>query len=186
MGASVSGFWNKIFGNKQARIIMVGLDAAGKTTVLYKLKLNETITTIPTIGFNVEKLEHKNVDLTVWDIGGQDKIRPLWRHYYNNTDGVIFVVDSADKERLEIAREELEKTLAEDELRDACVLVYANKQDLPGALSTKEIASGLGLDKMRRKWYVQGSCATHGQGLFEGMDWLAGSIKPNKKRQSRL
>merc|ERR1712126_464283 len=74
------------------RILMVGLDAAGKTTILYKLKLGEIVTTIPTIGFNVETVEYKNISFTVWDVGGQDKIRPLWRHYFQNTDGLIFVV----------------------------------------------------------------------------------------------
>merc|ERR1719361_2692355 len=82
------------------RILMVGLDAAGKTTVLYKLKLGEVVTTIPTIGFNVETVEYKNVSFTVWDVGGQSKIRPLWKHYYNNTQGIIYVVDSNDRDRL--------------------------------------------------------------------------------------
>merc|ERR1719508_34174 len=79
---------------------MVGLDAAGKTTILYKLKLGEIVTTIPTIGFNVETVEYKNISFTVWDVGGQDKIRPLWRHYFQNTQGLIFVVDSNDRERI--------------------------------------------------------------------------------------
>merc|ERR550532_3622986 len=101
------------------RILMVGLDAVGKTTVLYKLKLNEVVTTISTIGFNVETVEYKNITFTVCDVGGQDKIRPLWRHYYQNTQGVIFVVDSNDRDRAEDAREELSKMLNEDEMRDA-------------------------------------------------------------------
>ena len=79
----------------------VGLDAAGKTTILYKLKLGEIVTTIPTIGFNVETVEYKNISFTVWDVGGQDKIRPLWRHYFQNTQGLIFVVDSNDRERID-------------------------------------------------------------------------------------
>uniref|UniRef100_F1LGW5 ADP-ribosylation factor 1-like 2 n=1 Tax=Ascaris suum TaxID=6253 RepID=F1LGW5_ASCSU len=90
---------------------MVGLDAAGKTTILYKLKLGEIVTTIPTIGFNVETVEYKNISFTVWDVGGQDKIRPLWRHYFQNTQGLIFVVDSNDRERVEESREELHKML---------------------------------------------------------------------------
>ncbi|EDO25675.1 predicted protein, partial [Nematostella vectensis] len=85
------------FGNRQVRIVMLGLDAAGKTTILYKLKLKETVSTIPTIGFNVETLQPtKNVTLTIWDVGGQDKIRPLWRHYFQGTEGLLFVVDSSD------------------------------------------------------------------------------------------
>lgn len=73
---------SKIFGNKEMRILMLGLDAAGKTTILYKLKLGQSVTTIPTVGFNVETVTYKNVKFNVWDVGGQDKIRPLWRHYY--------------------------------------------------------------------------------------------------------
>jgi len=103
----------------------VGLDAAGKTTILYKLKLGEIVTTIPTIGFNVETVEYKNISFTVWDVGGQDKIRPLWRHYFQNTQGLIFVVDSNDRDRIGEARDELHRMLNEDELRDAALLIFA-------------------------------------------------------------
>merc|ERR1712006_10088 len=98
---------------------MVGLDAAGKTTMLYKMKLGEVDTTIPTIGFNVDSVEYRNINFTVWDIGGQDKIRKLWRHYYQGTDGVIFVIDSSDRDRIEDAREELMKLLDDEEMTDA-------------------------------------------------------------------
>ncbi|KAJ4137989.1 Arf GTPase arf1 [Fusarium oxysporum] len=121
------------------RILMVGLDGAGKTTVLYKLKLGEVITTIPTIGFNVETVQYKNISFTVWDVGGQDRIRSLWRHYYRNTEGVIFVVDSNDRSRIGEAREVMQRMLNEDELRNAAWLVFANKQDLPEAMSAAEI-----------------------------------------------
>lgn len=100
MGLTISSLLTRLFGKKQMRILMVGLDAAGKTTILYKLKLGEIVTTIPTIGFNVETVEYRNICFTVWDVGGQDKIRPLWRHYFQNTQGLIFVVDSNDKERV--------------------------------------------------------------------------------------
>merc|ERR1712032_328304 len=118
MGFSFSKIFDSLFGKKM-RILMVGLDAAGKTTVLYKLKPGEIVTTIPTIGFNFETVEYKNICFTVWDVGGQDKIRPLWRHYFQNTQGLIFVVDSNDRERITEAQEELQKMLQEDELRDA-------------------------------------------------------------------
>nr|BAG59555.1 unnamed protein product [Homo sapiens] len=134
MGLTVSALFSRIFGKKQMRILMVGLDAAGKTTILYKLKLGEIVTTIPTIGFNVETVEYKNICFTVWDVGGQDKIRPLWRHYFQNTQGLIFVVDSNDRERVQESADELQKMLQEDELRDAVLLVFANKQDMPNAM----------------------------------------------------
>merc|ERR1712168_37261 len=122
MGGNVfATLFKGLFGKKEMRILMVGLDAAGKTTILYKLKLGEIVTTIPTIGFNVETVEDKN--------------RPLWRHYFQNTQGLIFVVDSNDRERAAEAKDELTKMLQEDELKDAVLLVFANKQDLPNAMT---------------------------------------------------
>ena len=163
------------FGKQPARILMLGLDAAGKTTVLYKLKIGDCVTTVPTIGFNVEELEYKNLTMTVWDIGGQDKIRSLWRYYYQGTDAVIFVVDSLDHARLPIARDELHKLVTENELRDASVLVFANKQDLPGALTASAVSEGLELGKLSfgRSWWVQPTAARTGEGLYEGLEWLS-------------
>jgi len=177
MGLTISSLLGRLFGKQQMRILMVGLDAAGKTTILYKLKLGEIVTTIPTIGFNVETVEYKNISFTVWDVGGQDKIRPLWRHYFQNTQGLIFVVDSNDKERVSESKEELHKMLEEDELRDAVLLVFANKQDLPNAMSPGELTDKLGLNTLRnRRWYIQSTCATQGTGLYEGLDWLSSEL----------
>ena len=128
MGNVFASIWARMLGNKEMRILMVGLDAAGKTTILYKLKLGEVVTPIPTIGFNVEEVTYKNISFHVWDVGGQDKIRPLWRHYFQNTQGLIFVIDSNDRERVGEARDELHRMLQEDELRDAVLLIFANKQ----------------------------------------------------------
>ena len=143
MGLTISSLFSRLFGKKQMRILMVGLDAAGKTTILHKLKLGEIVTTIPTIGFNVETVEYKNICFKVWDVGGQDKIRPLWRHYFQNTQGLIFVVDSNDRERIQEGTEELQKMLQEDELRDAVLLLFANKQDLPNAMAISEMTDKL-------------------------------------------
>jgi ADP-ribosylation factor 1/2 len=144
---------------------------------LYKLKLGEIVTTIPTIGFNVETVDYKNLTFTVWDVGGQDKIRLLWKHYYPNTQGVIFIVDSADRDRAGEARDELHRMMNEDELRDSCLLVFANKQDLPNAMTAADISDKLGLHSLRaHDWYIQSACATTGEGLYEGLDWLAQSI----------
>jgi len=177
MGLTMSSLFNRMFGKKAMRILMVGLDAAGKTTILYKLKLGEVVTTIPTIGFNVETVEYKNISFTVWDVGGQDKIRPLWRHYYTNTQGIIFVVDSNDRERLNEAKDELERMLLEDDLRDAILLIFCNKMDLPDALPPSGVAEQLNLHNMRtRKWHLQSTCATSGDGLYEGLDWLSAEL----------
>ncbi|XP_016096296.1 ADP-ribosylation factor 4-like isoform X2 [Sinocyclocheilus grahami] len=174
MGVYFSNLFSRLFEKKEMRLLMVGLDAAGKTTVLYKLKLGEVVTTIPTLGFNVETVEYNNISFTVWDVGGQDVIRRLWRHYYHNTKGLIFVVDSSDRDRIETAAEELNAMLAEDEMRDALLLVLANKQDLPKAMTVHELTDRLGLHALRgRQWYVQATCATQGTGLYEGLDWLS-------------
>jgi len=181
MGVLMSRVFDRIVGKKDMRILMVGLDAAGKTTVLYKLKLGEVVTTIPTIGFNVETVEYKNISFTVWDVGGQDRIRKLWRHYYQGTEGLIFVVDSNDRDRIEDAREELMKLLLDDEMRDAVVLVLANKQDLPNAMTAAEVMQKLNLYDLRdRQWFLQSACATTGDGLLEGLDWLSRTLSSRK------
>lgn len=170
MGGQFSKMMGRIFGSKEMRLLMLGLDAAGKTTILYKLKLGQDVTTIPTVGFNVETVTYKNVKFNVWDVGGQDKIRPLWRHYfsgmyrspprplpsisailsfvllqpspitnadtrltytqYTGTQGLIFVVDSSDRNRMEEARQELHRIINDREMKDSLLLVFANKQDL--------------------------------------------------------
>ena len=160
-------------GPEEVRILMVGLDNAGKTTILYQLKMGETVKTIPTIGFNVETLDYQGINITVWDVGGQDKIRILWKHYYHHTDGIIFVVDSNDRDRLEDAAEELKKMINEEELIFCPILVWANKQDLNGALPPGEITEVLNMGQYsKRLWLVQGSSATTGFGLKEGLDWI--------------
>ncbi|CAO3682201.1 unnamed protein product [Rhizopus stolonifer] len=185
MGISFSSLFSELFGKREMRILMVGLDAAGKTTILYKLKLGEIVTTIPTIGFNVETVEYKNISFTVWDVGGQDKF-VLFGDIENNnfcvdfqnTQGIIFVVDSNDRDRISEARDELQRMLNEDELRDALLLVFANKQDLPNAMNAAEITDKLGLQSLRnRHWYIQTACATSGDGLYEGLEWLSANLK---------
>jgi len=182
MGLSFTKIWSLLAGKEDKRMVMVGLDAAGKTTILYKLKLGEVVTTIPTIGFNVESVEYKNIRFTVWDIGGQDKIRKLWRYYYAGTHGVIFVVDSTDRDRIHDAREELEQLLDADEMREAVLLVFANKQDLPDAMPASEVSKFLGLDKVRtRQWFIQAACATSGEGIYEGLEWLSRALASSRR-----
>jgi len=186
MGLAISKIWERIMGKQEKRILMSGLDAAGKTTILYSLKLGEVVTTIPTIGFNVETLEYKLISFTVWDVGGRDKTRALHRHYYPGTNALIFVVDSNDRDRIEDAREELNKMLYEDELRDTALLVFANKQDLPNAMSVAEMTNELGLHSLRnREWYIQSACGYTGDGLYEGLDWLSRTLALKKKENKR-
>eukprot|EP01059_Diplonema_ambulator_P016335 TRINITY_DN2776_c0_g2_i1.p3 TRINITY_DN2776_c0_g2~~TRINITY_DN2776_c0_g2_i1.p3 ORF type:complete len:197 (+),score=93.07 TRINITY_DN2776_c0_g2_i1:42-593(+) len=182
MGASIAKLFSSLFPDQNVKMLMVGLDASGKTTILYKLKLGDLITSIPTIGFNVETVEYKNLKFTMWDIGGQDKLRPLWRHYFSGSDGIIFVVDSNDRDRVRLAAEELKKLTLDDELNHAHLLIFANKQDLPHAMTIPELTDKLGLGSMKgREWYIQGSCAATGEGLYEGLNWLAESLKKRRK-----
>merc|ERR1711939_868973 len=159
MGLSFAKLFDKFFGKKEHRILMLGLDAAGKTTMVYKLKLGEVLRSVPTIGFNVETVEFKNVKFNIWDVGGQDKLRALWRHYYPNTDALIYVVDSADRQRIELAKKELHSMLLEEDLKDSVLLVLANKQDL-GVMSVAEVIDKLDLSSLRgRDWFCQGTSA---------------------------
>ena len=172
MGLSFTKLFDRMWSKKEARILMLGLDAAGKTTIVYKMKLGEVLNSIPTIGFNVETVEFKNIKFNVWDVGGQDKIRVLWRHYYPGTQGLIFVVDSSDRNRINLAKQELHKMLEEEDLRDAVLLVFANKQDL-GVMSVSEVIDKLELNSIKgREWFCQGTSALTGAGLYEGFDWL--------------
>lgn len=143
-----------------------------------RLQADEVIETVPTIGFNVETLQYKNLKFQVWDLGGQTSIRPYWRCYYANTDAIIFVVDSVDVDRLPVAKSELMAMLQEEDLKDAKLLVFANKQDQDGALGAADISQALGLDTIKnRQWTIQQTCARKGEGLFEGFDWLVTQIK---------
>lgn len=187
MGFVLSLLFPGWYTRRDVRLLMVGLDGAGKTTILYKLKLGEVVSTVPTIGittnfkcvgFNLETVEFRGSTFTVWDVGGQDRIRALWRHYYTNSQGIIFVLDASDHDRLSTAREELSMMLSEPCLREAALLVYANKQDMPGALQAKQVAEALGLtEEAGRRWHVQGACALTGDGLIEGLSWLWSALK---------
>ncbi|KAL1355619.1 ADP-ribosylation factor isoform X2 [Arachis duranensis] len=130
MGQAFRKLFDAFFGNSEMRVVMLGLDAAGKTTILYKLHIGEVLSTVPTIGFNVEKVQYKNVIFTVWDVGGQEKLRPLWKHYFNNTDGLIYVVDSLDRERIGQAKQEFQAIINDPFMLNSVILVFANKQDL--------------------------------------------------------
>uniref|UniRef100_A0A8D1Z1K1 ADP-ribosylation factor-like protein 14 n=1 Tax=Sus scrofa TaxID=9823 RepID=A0A8D1Z1K1_PIG len=169
---------------KQARILLLGLDSAGKSTLLYKLKLAKDIETTPTIGFNVEMMElEKGLQLTVWDVGGQEKMRTVWSLYCENTDGLVYVVDSSDTQRLEDSRREFEHILKNEHIKNVPVILLANKQDVPGAMNAEEITRMFKVKKLcsDRNWYVQPCCAVTGDGLMEGFRKLTGFVKSHMK-----
>ncbi|THY64691.1 ARF/SAR superfamily, partial [Aureobasidium pullulans] len=197
MGGYLSTLSRLVWAKKEIRILILGLDNAGKTTLLYRLKvrlllmpfpctaltdsfrqIGEVVTTIPTIGFNVESVNYKNLNFNVWDLGGQTSIRPYWRCYYANTAAVIFVIDSTDVDRLSTAADELSAMLNEEELRDAALLVFANKQDQPGAKGAGDISEALRLGELKdRNWTIVACSAIDGRGVSEGMDWMVQTVQ---------
>ncbi|XP_028319776.1 ADP-ribosylation factor-like protein 14 [Gouania willdenowi] len=177
---------------KQAQVLMLGLDGSGKTTLLYKLKYNESVETVPTVGFNIETVETErgSPGLTVWDVGGQRKMRPHWKHHYTDTAGLLFVVDSCALKRMDEARKELQRVLKYESLKGVPLVVLANKQDLPGALNVEDVC--VMLDLMRvcgesRAWFIQPCSATTGMGLEEGFRRIVYLMKtPLKQTQEDI
>jgi len=162
---------------KEIRILLLGLDNAGKTTILKRFNGEPIDTISPTLGFNIKTLEHRGYTLNMWDVGGQKSLRSYWRNYFESTDGLVWVVDSADRMRLESCKAELEVLLQEERLAGATLLVLANKQDLPGALSAQEIKQILDLDAIvTHHWMVVGVSAVTGDKLLSAVDWLLDDI----------
>ncbi|EIE21917.1 Arl5-family small GTPase [Coccomyxa subellipsoidea C-169] len=178
MGQLFSLIAQYLFPNKEYKIVMVGLDNAGKTTTLYRLHLGEAVVTQPTVGSNVECVQYKNLKFEVWDLGGQANLRPSWATYYRSTDAVIVVIDSTDRARASIAKNELFNLLDHEHLAEAAILIMANKQDLKDAMTVKEMSDVLALHSIKRHdWHIQAACAKTGEGLMEGMEWIAQRVK---------
>lgn len=195
MGNGVSG-QSRIFSNfpfwKSLHITILGLDSAGKTTVLYRLQFNEFVNTVPTKGFNAEKVkvnlgQSGTVTFHFWDVGGQEKLRPLWKSYTRCTDGIVFVVDSVDVERMDEAKTELHKLAHLSESHGVPMLIIANKQDLRNSMTLPEIEKLLALGELgaSTQWHLQASCAIIGDGLLEGLEKLYGMILIRMKRHKQ-
>ncbi|KAK9812730.1 hypothetical protein WJX72_002764 [[Myrmecia] bisecta] len=163
---------------KEMRLLMVGLDNAGKTTIVKRIN-GEDITTIsPTLGFNIKTMQFNGYRLNIWDVGGQKTLRSYWRNYYEQTDALLWVVDSADTRRLEDCRQELHSLLKEEKLAGASLLIFANKQDIAGALGTLDIEKALDLQAMgSRHWRIVGCSAVTGAGLLDGFEWVVADIR---------
>ncbi|XP_070703854.1 ADP-ribosylation factor-like protein 4D [Pempheris klunzingeri] len=171
-------------------VVVIGLDSAGKTSLLYRLKLREFVETIPTKGFNMERIKvpmgnskTNTTTFQVWDVGGQDKLRPLWKSYTRRTDGLVFVVDAAETERMEEAKVELHRITRSAENQGVPVLVLVNKQDLDGAISVQEAEKVLALHELSSSTlhHTQGCSALDGQGLQPGLEKLYEMILKRKK-----
>ena len=172
MGGALRKFFMS-FSIRKFKFCMVGVEAAGKTTILYKLHLGEVIATTPTIGFNLETVKVKKSQLSIWDISGSKRSRSLWASYYKGINGLIFVIDSEDRQGITEAQEEFSYALSHDDLKHIPVLILANKQDLPGAMTVTEVVEKLELFKIRdRPWHLQGTCALSGEGLEQGFSRL--------------
>ncbi|KAL7713131.1 ADP-ribosylation factor [Entamoeba marina] len=177
MGQLLS-FISSLFSGSTVRMLILGLDSAGKTTILYRFASGETIKTVPTIGFNLEELKHQDLTFKVWDLGGQEALRPYWRCYYQNTNAIIFVVDSCDVERMGIVAKELQFLCAEKELQKSVFAIFANKQDDPSALKPDEISDALKLHELKNNtWAIFATSGVTGQGLEEGLTWIAQQCK---------
>mmetsp|Transcript_22517 Transcript_22517/g.39805 ORF Transcript_22517/g.39805 Transcript_22517/m.39805 type:complete len:206 (-) Transcript_22517:252-869(-) len=165
-----------------ARILVLGLDNAGKTTCLKQMS-NESISTVsPTQGFNIKSLVQDNFRLNVWDIGGQKVLRPYWSNYFEDTDCLVYVIDSADQKRVSEAGDQLHELLENEKLYGVPILVLANKQDLLNALKPKDIIKSLNLMKIPKShvWMIAPCSAKTGKGLQEAIAWM---IKVLNKRQ---
>jgi len=167
--------------DKELRILLLGLDNAGKTTILKQLAAEDVSQVTPTQGFNIKTVQADGFKLNVWDIGGQKKIRPYWKNYFESTDVLIYVVDSADRKRLEETSFELTELLMEEALVEVPVLVFANKQDLSDSASAAEVAQGLNLHMIKdRAWQIQACAAINGDGMKEGMEWVCQNVSKKK------
>ena len=179
MGFIFSKLFSKLFGSKEYRLLILGLDNAGKTTILYQMQLGELKVTVPTLGFNVETVKYENLNFKMWDLGGQSEFRPYWKCYYEKANGIVFVIDSTDKERLDIAKQELFVLINEEELQGVPIVILANKQDIEGALSDIEISEMMGLSEIKnRPWAIFKTIAKTGVGLDNAFKWLAGILNP--------
>ena len=156
------------------KIIILGMQNAGKTTILYRLYLGQLVKTTPTIGSNVEELTYNNVKFQAWDLGGQESTRTVWDVYYMNTDAVVFVIDSQDDEYFEESKAEFHKLLKNSNLKNAILLIFANKQDLPGAKPVNQIIEDYELNTIKNHmWFIQPCSAVKGEGLINGIKWLS-------------
>lgn len=179
---------NKRGDDKEIRVLLIGIDGAGKTTIFKRFTDSdddaaessnsaESGVYTPTIGYSVESIKYESSVINLWDVGGREQLRHLWSAYFTNTQVVIFVLDSTCKDRVDEARRELHSMLTNDSLHSAIFLVLANKQDLPNTMTMDEIKDKLDLTSLiKRKWKIQPCCALTGEGLLEGLDWIIKNV----------
>ncbi|KFH49064.1 ADP-ribosylation factor-like protein-like protein [Hapsidospora chrysogenum ATCC 11550] len=172
--------------DKEMRILMLGLDNAGKTTIVKKIMGEDINTVSPTLGFIIKTIDYDGwvIDPTgalSWDVGGQKTLRSYWRNYFEKTDALIWVVDATDRLRIEDCRDELHGLLQEEVRtipRAILLLVFANKTDVEGCMDEKEILSALELASIRtHRWHVLRCSAMTGRNLKQGLAWVVDDAK---------
>jgi ADP-ribosylation factor-like protein 6 len=165
---------------KDFNLVVIGLDNAGKSTIVNGLKSNNKANNItPTVGFNMEKFSVKSLNFTTYDMSGQSRYRNLWEAYYREADAIVFVVDSGDRMRFVVASEEIISMLEHPEIKNkkTPLLVYANKRDVKGAVREQELSRELQLDSIRsRPWAIFATNGLEGEGIAEGIEWLVQKI----------
>lgn len=159
------------------RLLMVGLDNAGKTTIVKRFNNEDVNEVSPTMGFNIKSMEYLGYQLNIWDVGGQKTLRSYWRNYFEQTDGLIWVVDSSDRRRIQECGVELHQLLMEERLAGSSLLIFANKQDVAGALSLEQISELMRLQFItNRHWEIIACSAISGSGVVEGMTWVVTDV----------
>jgi len=162
---------------KEMRILILGLDNAGKTTIVKKFNGEDINTISPTLGFNIKTLFFKDFKLSIWDVGGQLSIRTYWRNFFEQTDGLIWVIDSSDQSRLQSCKVELHELLKQEKLAGASLLIFYNKSDIEGCMSLKQIEEFLDLNRIHsRHWAILPSSGVTGSGLYQGINWMVNDI----------
>ncbi|RAL49833.1 unnamed protein product [Cuscuta campestris] len=185
------GLWKYVFSKTEFHVLILGIDKAGKTTLLEKLKsqfLNieglPPDRIVPTVGLNIGRVEVSNSKLVFWDLGGQPGLRSIWEKYYEEAHAVLFVVDAACPSRFEDAKSALEKVLRHEDLHGAPLLILANKQDLAEAASAEELDRYLDLKKLGERVYkIQAVSAYEGIGIKESVNWLVDAMERSKRTE---
>ncbi|KAF5195170.1 Adp-ribosylation factor [Thalictrum thalictroides] len=187
------GLWKYIFSKTEFHVLILGIDKAGKTTLLEKLKaLYSNLEglppdrIVPTVGLNIGRIEASKEKLVFWDLGGQVGLRTIWEKYYEEAHAVIYVIDAACPSRFEDSKSALEKILRHQDLLGAPLLIVANKQDLAGAVSAEELARYLDLKELDERLYMFEAVSTYdGTGIKDGVDWLV-EVMERSKRTDKL
>jgi len=168
---------------KNAKISVLGLDRAGKTTMLQRLKTGRWIPdTTPTIGMNAETIQIGDVTFSAWDLGGQLQFRrALWEMYTRNSKGLIYVIDLSDPARFPESRVYLWRMLRMTHLKNIPLAIFANKVDLIQDVSEQDLANFMGINsKMSRVLSIFKTSAFTGEGIHKGIYWLADAIQEGK------